>query len=110
MNGPSAGYGYLASLNSRSLKPIAAVRLKDPSSGLDAWIYSGSSASPTVGPDGDVYSGVLENPFPDHNDRGWLLHFDSTLTLTKIPGSFGWDDTSSIVAASLVSSYHGASS
>ena len=110
VNGPSAGYGYLASLNSTTLKPIAAVRLKDPSSGLDAWIYSGSSASPTVGPDGDVYFGVLENPFPDHNDRGWLLHFDSTLTKTKIPGSFGWDDTPSIVAASLVGTYHGTSS
>jgi len=110
VNGPSAGYGYLVSLNSQTLATIATVRLKDPSSGLDAWIYSGSSASPTVGPDGDVYFGVLENPFPDHNDRGWLLHFDSTLTQTKIPGSFGWDDTPSIVAASLVSSYHGASS
>lgn len=110
VNGPSAGYGYLVSVNSQTLQPIAAVRLKDPSSGLDAWIYSGSSASPTVGPDGDVYFGVLENPFPDHNDRGWLLHFDSTLTQTKIPGSFGWDDTASIVTASLVSSYHGSSS
>jgi hypothetical protein len=110
VNGPGAGYGYLASLNSQTLKPTAAVRLKDPSSGLDAWIFGGSSASPTVGPDGDVYFGVLENPFPNHNDRGWLLHFDSTLTLTKIPGSFGWDDTPSIVAASLVSSYHGTSS
>jgi len=110
VNGPSAGYGYLASLNSTTLNPIAAVRLKDPSSGMDAWIYDGSSASPTVGPDGDVYFGVLENPFPDHNDRGWLLHFDSTLTETKTPGSFGWDDTPSIVAASLVSSYHGPSS
>ena len=110
VNGPSAGYGYLVSLNSQTLATIATVRLKDPSSGLDAWIYSGSSASPTVGPDGDVYFGVLENPFPDHNDRGWLLHFDSTLTQTKIPGSFGWDDTPSIVAASLVSSYQGTSS
>jgi len=110
VNGPSAGYGYLVSLNSQTLKPIASVRLKDPSSGLDAWIYSGSSASPTVGSDGDVYFGVLENPFPNHNDRGWLLHFDSTLTQAKISGSFGWDDTASIVAASLVSSYHGSSS
>jgi hypothetical protein len=110
VNSPSAGYGYLVSLNSQTLTTIATVRLKDPSSGLDAWIYSGSSASPTVGSDGDVYFGVLENPFPDHNDRGWLLHFDSTLTQTKIPGSFGWDDTPSIVAASLVSSYQGTSS
>jgi hypothetical protein len=69
-----------------------------------------SSATPTVGPDGDVYFGVLENPFPNHNDRGWLLHFNSDLSQTKIPGSFGWDDTASIVPASLVSSYHGSSS
>lgn len=110
MNDANAGYGYLVSLNSTTLQTNATVRLKDPSSGLDAWIVDESSASPTVGPDGDVYFGVLENPFPDHNDRGWLLHFDSTLTQTKIPGSFGWDDTPSIVAASLVSSYKGTSS
>jgi hypothetical protein len=53
---------------------------------------------------------VLENPFPNHNDRGWLLHFNSDLTQTKIPGSFGWDDTASIVPASLVQSYKGKSS
>ena len=110
MNSPSAGYGYLVSLNSQTLQTLATVRLKDPSSGLDAWILDASSASPTVGPDGDIYLGVLENPFPAHNDRGWLLHFDSTLTQAKTPGSFGWDDTPSIVPASLVSSYQGASS
>jgi hypothetical protein len=110
VNGPSAGYGYLVSLNSQALTTNAAVRLKDPSSGLDAWIFDGSSASPTVGPDGDVYFGVLENPFPKHNDRGWLLHFDSTLAQSKIPGSFGWDDTASVVDASLVTSYTGTSS
>jgi hypothetical protein len=107
---PNAGYGYLASLNSGTLQTIASVRLKDPSSGEDAWISNASSASPTVGPDGDVYMGVLENPFPDHNDRGWLLHFDGTLTQTKVPGSFGWDDTPSIVDAALVASYKGTSS
>ena len=53
---------------------------------------------------------MLENPFPNHNDRGWLLHFNSDLSQTKIPGSFGWDDTASVVPASLVSSYHGSSS
>jgi len=110
MNNPVAGYGYLVSLNSQTLQPLGSVRLQDPSSGEDAWIIDESSASPTVGPDGDVYFGVLETPFPDHNDRGWLLHFDSTLTQTKIPGSFGWDDTASIVPASLVSFYQGTSS
>jgi hypothetical protein len=56
-----------------------------------------------------VYYGVLENPFPLHNNRGWLLHFNSDLSQQKIPGGFGWDDTASIVDASLVASYHGTS-
>jgi len=104
------GYGYLLALDSTTLKTLKAARLIDPWSGLNATITDESSATPTVGPDGDVYFGVLENPFPSHNDRGWLLHFDRTLNQQKIPGSFGWDDTASIVDASLVASYHGASS
>jgi hypothetical protein len=103
-------YGYLVALNSTTLATVNSVLLTDPASGWDAWLYSGSSATPTVGPDGDVYFGVLENPFPEHNDRGWLLHFNSDLSKTKIPGSFGWDDTPSIVPASLVPSYTGTSS
>jgi hypothetical protein len=86
------------------------VLLTDPSSGLDAFLFDGTSATPAVGPDGDVYFGVLENPFPNHNNRGWLLHFNSDLSQAKIPGSFGWDDTPSIVPASLVRSYTGKSS
>jgi hypothetical protein len=105
----NGSYGYLLALNSTTLALINKVRLTDPSSGMDAQLYDGSSAAPTVGPDGDVYFGVLENPFPNHNDRGWLLHYNSNLSQTKIPGSFGWDDTASIVPASLVSSYHGSS-
>jgi hypothetical protein len=105
----NGNYGYLLALNSTTLALVNRARLTDPSSGLDAWLYDGSSATPTVGPDGDVYFGVLENPFPNHNDRGWLLHFNSDLSKTKIPGSFGWDDTASIVPASLLSSYHGTS-
>lgn len=103
------GYGYLLALNSNTLAVINRVLLTDPSSGFEATMTDESSASPTVGPDGDVYYGVLENPFPLHNDRGWLLHFNSDLSVQKIPGSFGWDDTPSIVDASLVASYHGAS-
>jgi hypothetical protein len=102
-------YGYLLALNSSTLALVNRVRLLDPSSGDDAQIFNASSATPTVGPDGDVYFGVLENPFPNHNDRGWLLHYNSTLTQTKIPGSFGWDDTASVVPASLVPSYTGTS-
>jgi len=103
------GFGYLLALNSTTLEVVNHVRLSDPSSGLDATFTDESSATPTVGPDGDVYFGVLENPFPDHNDRGWLLHFNSDLSQQKIPGSFGWDDTPSVVDASLVASYHGTS-
>ena len=102
-------FGYLLALNSVTLAVINKVLLKDPSSGQDAIIFDASSASPTVGPDGDVYFGVIENPFPNHNDRGWLLHFNADLTQTKIPGSFGWDDTPSIVPASIVPSYKGSS-
>ena len=103
------GFGYLLALDSHTLAPINKVRLTDPSSGLDATMSDESSGSPTVGPDGDVYYGVLENPFPDHNDRGWMLHFNSDLSQQKIPGSFGWDDTASIVDATLVGGYHGTS-
>jgi hypothetical protein len=106
----NAGYGYLVAVNSTTLAVVNKVRLKDPSSNQDATIFDASSASPTVGPDGDLYFGVIENPFPNHNDRGWLLHFNSDLSQKKIPGSFGWDDTASIVSASLVPSYIGTSS
>jgi len=101
--------GYLVAVNSTTLAPIKAVKLLDPSSGMNAQVSDLSSATPTVGPDGDVYFGVLENPFPKHNDRGWLLHFNSTLTKKKVPGSFGWDDTASIVDSSLVAGYTGTS-
>jgi hypothetical protein len=109
VNSVDFGFGYLLALNSHTLQTIAKVRLVDPNTGLDAEIPDESSATPTVGPDGDVFFGVLENPFPGHNDRGWLLHFDSTLSQLKTPGSFGWDDTASIVNASLVPSYQGTS-
>src|SRR5207244_4023767 len=84
-------------------------RLTDPVSGQPAFISDNSSASPTVGPDNDIYYGVLEDG-DNHGDRGWLLHFDSTLATLKTPGSFGWDDTVSVVPSNIVSSYKGSSS
>jgi hypothetical protein len=58
-----------------------------------------------------VYIGVLEAPDQTHNFRGWLLHFNAALTQTKTPGSFGWDNTPSIVpAAMLGAAYTGPSS
>lgn len=110
VNGGSAGYGYLAALDSMTLLPLGKVRLKDVKNPAnDANVDDDSTAAPTVGPDGDVYYGVLETPWLANNDRGWLLHFNATLTQIGIPGAFGWDDTASIVPASMVASYHGGS-
>jgi hypothetical protein len=108
----SYGSGYLVALDSRTLAPVSRVRLMDVlHSTRDAMVPDEGSASPTVGPDGDVYYGVLENlTYTNNHYRGWLLHFDKTLSQVKTPGAFGWDDTASIVSASLVSSYHGSSS
>ncbi len=103
------GAGYLLALNSATLQTTGRIVLKDPATGQDALLTSDGSASPSIGPDGDVYFGVLESAGENHY-RGWLLHFDRALTQSKIPGSFGWDDTASIVPASMIPSYQGASS
>jgi hypothetical protein len=99
----------LVGLDATTLAPKFRAKLKDPVSERPAWISTSSSASPTVGPDGDVYYGVLENPFPSHDDRGWLLHFNATLTKEKTPGSFGWDSTVSVLPARAAPWYHGRS-
>ncbi|MBI3838961.1 MAG: hypothetical protein HY288_13650 [Planctomycetia bacterium] len=91
--------GFLVEYNAATLTPMAQVQL-----GL---VHIDSSASPTVGPDGDVFFGVL-SPF-DH-DRGSLEHFSADLSQAYTPGSFGWDDTVSIVPASMIPSYSGPSS
>ncbi len=36
-----------------------------------------------------------------------MEHYSADLTMTKTPGGFGWDDTASIVPASMIPSYHG---
>ncbi|PYM15493.1 MAG: hypothetical protein DMD81_14915 [Candidatus Rokuibacteriota bacterium] len=111
-----SGGGYLLGLDSTTLglKHVSGVpmraALNDPRNGgtSAALVFDDSSASPMVGPDGDVYYGVLGNPF--NGSRGWLLHFSGDLTQTKTPGAFGWDNTAAIVPASAVSSYTGTSS
>jgi hypothetical protein len=103
--------GYLVAVDATTLAPNPQhAHLIDPNTGQNASIVDDSSAAPTVGPDGDVYYGVLEANCCTNHDRGWLLHFDSTLTSSKIPGAFGWDTTASVVASGLVPSYQGASS
>ena len=100
----------LVGLDAVTLKPRYHVALKDPANGRPATIFfTYSTASPTIGLDGDVYFGVEEHPPPGHDGRGWLLHFNSTLTKTKTPGSFGWDNTVSVLSASAVPGYHGKS-
>ena len=108
---------YLVGLNPSTLavKQVSPgvpmrVALKDPRNGgaNNAFVSDDSSASPMVGPDGDVYYGVLGNP--SNGSRGWMLHFSSDLTQTRTPGAFGWDNTPSVVPASMVPSYTGNSS
>ena len=101
--------GILVGLNASTLRARFHVALTDPTTGQPALILTGSTASPTVGPDGDVYYGVLGNQYLSHDGRGWLLHYNATLTRTKIPGSFGWDNTVSVLPARAVPGYHGTS-
>jgi hypothetical protein len=109
---PAAGVrptGALLALDSATLATRATASLRDPATGAPAWISDDGTSSPAVGPDGDVYYGVLESDAPAHNFRGWLLHFDATLSQSRTPGSFGWDDTPSIVPAAMVPGYSGSS-
>lgn len=108
-DGNGASAGYLVALRTSNLTTVGRILLKDPKSFNEALVDDDGTASPTVGPDGDVYMGVLENPFPSNNSRGWMLHFDSKLLITKIPAAFGWDDTASIVPTSMVPGYKGPS-
>ena len=104
----NSGSGKLVALDSHTLAVQAQVTLMDAhNTSQTALITNNATASPTVGPDGDVYIGVLENPFGSNHYRGWLLHFSADLGTRKTPGAFGWDDTASIVPASMVPSYHG---
>jgi hypothetical protein len=101
-------YGaWFEAIDSRTLSPLAAVALIDPETKSPSALDDLSTASPTIGPDGDVYFGVKRDT---DDERGWLLHFDSSLTITKTPGLFGWDVTDSICKSSLVPSYQGNSS
>ena len=97
--------GYLLALDSATFATRAKILLTDPVTGMPATINESGTASPMIGPDGDVYFGVLESNLPAHNFRGWLLHFDGDLSRTKTPGSFGWDTTPSLVPAAMLPSY-----
>jgi hypothetical protein len=103
--------GYMLCLDSTTLALVSKKRLKDPGSGNDSYLYDDGTASPSVGPNGDVFFGVLENPFYSNHLRGWMLHMDAALSAANFaPGAFGWDDTASIFPSSLVPQYAGPSS
>ena len=108
-NTGSFGRGYLCRVNPATMLPLGRVPLIDPKSGNNAAVDNEGTASPLVGPDGDVYQGVLENPFPSNHDRGWLLHYSFDLAQTKTPGAFGWDDTPTVVPSYMVGGYQGTS-
>jgi hypothetical protein len=99
--------GYLVGLSSTTLTTKYRVQLIDPETKESAEVLDDSSATPTIGPDGAVYYGVVETNFGDHNCRGWLLSFTSDLSKENTPGSFGWDDTVSIVPTNTVPQYPG---
>jgi hypothetical protein len=102
--------GDLVELNATTLAPLASVALTDPKSGAAAYLPDDGTASVTIGPNGDVYYGVLDDPFNSNNDRGWLLHFSGNLATKDPPAAFGWDDTASVVPAAMVPNYKGSSS
>jgi hypothetical protein len=81
---------YLLALNSTTLKTVGKVKLIDPGDGSYAALPDIGTASPTIGPDGDVYYGILDSS-NDNYDRGWLLHFNSSLTVQKTTAAFDWD-------------------
>ena len=110
---PPAGQrarGRLLALDAGTLATRASVPLLDPLLGSAAWVSDNATSSPTVGPDGDVFIGVLEANVPSHNFRGWLLHFDAGLGQMRTPGGFGWDNTASVVPRAMVPQYGGSSS
>jgi hypothetical protein len=107
VDGSGFGLGWLLALDSRTLALRHRVRLKDPAiPANDAYLPDDGTSSPTVGPDGDVFFGVLSL---SNHFRGFMLHFDRKLGKESTPGGFGWDDTASIVPRGAVPGYAGPS-
>jgi len=101
---------YLVGLDTTTLATKYKVAVQDPrpTPGV-IWINDVSTSSPMVGPDGDVYWGILLNS-PYNGSRGALMHYSGDLSVTKTPGAFGWDYTPGVVPSSMVPGYTGTSS
>jgi hypothetical protein len=114
VNSQNVGFssGYLLALNASNLSTIAKVQPIDPQFGSASLMPDDGTASPTIGPDGHVYFGVFDAA---NTSRGWMMQYNLTTNgsgtslAPSTPGGFGWDDTVSIVPASMVPSYHGTS-
>jgi hypothetical protein len=102
------GRGKLVSVDTATFTPSKSVFLIDPHTLNYALVDSDGTSSPMVGPDGDVYCGVLENGFGSNHYRGWSLHFTANLK-PLTPGAFGWDNTPSVVPSKIVPFYTGSS-
>jgi hypothetical protein len=102
INKASSGNGALVAVNANTLSLVNKATLFDPRGAgtTGATVPDVGTASVTVGPDGHVYMGSLENPFT--NSKGWMQHYDGTLNTRFAPGAFGWDITSSIIPESMV--------
>jgi hypothetical protein len=102
---------YLLGLNSTTLATeYNSGMLLDPrSTSLSDGVIDESTAAPMVAPDGTVFFGTFGNLNNYNGSRGFLLHFSANLSQEYTPGAFGWDDTVSIIPASMVPSYTGTS-
>lgn len=105
VKGTNANYAYLLGLDSTTLATKYKVQLRDPRNNNFASVPDDATSSPTVGPDGDVYFGVLASP--NNGSRGFLLHFSADLQTQKPPSAFGWDFTPGIVPTNVVKGYQG---
>lgn len=110
-----SGQAFVVGLDAQTLalkiapstgQPMRILALDPRSTTLVCHLFEDSSSSPMVGPDGDVYVGIIGNP---SKYTGWLLHFDAELQVRKIPGPFGWDNTPSVVPLTMVPWYNGPS-